>query len=183
MLSRLFLVIFLISFSFNHYALAKNDEKNIPVAFIDRDIIISEALSVKSIRTQLDDKRTTLQKDFSEREEELHKLEEELGKQKAILSSEAFEKKVADFKTKVSNLQQDISVKGSELENMYMNAMEIVYNKIKNISAKIAKENNINLVLFLMKKNQVFYSIDGTDISSEVLERLNKELPNIEIKK
>ena len=183
MLSRLFLFVFLTFFGFNNYALAKNDAKNIPVAFIDRDMIISEALSVKSIRTQLDNKKTVLQKDFAEREEELHNLEEELSKQKSILSSEAFESKVADFKSKVSNLQQDISNKGSELENMYMNAMEIVYNKIKNISASIAKENNISLVLFLMKKNQVFYSTDGIDISSEVLERLNKDLPHIEIKK
>ncbi|MGN7618798.1 MAG: OmpH family outer membrane protein [Ehrlichia sp.] len=153
------------------------------MAFVDRDMIMSDASSVKSIRAQLDDKRTALQKDFAEREEQLHKLEEELGKQKSILSSEAFEKKVADFKAKVSNLQQDISVKGSELENMYMNAMEIVYNKIKNISTKIAKENNIDVVLFLMRRNQVLYATDGIDFSNEVLERLNKELPSVEIKK
>ncbi|WP_395877771.1 OmpH family outer membrane protein [Ehrlichia muris] len=182
MRSRLFLIIFILLFGLNYQALAKNDQ-NIPVAFIDRDVIISEALSVKSIRTQLDDKRAELQKNFAAREEELHKMEEDLSKQKAILSAEAFEKKVADFKTKVSNLQQDISIKGSELENMYMNAMEMVYNKIKNISAKIAKEQNVNLILFLMKKNQVFYAADGIDFSKEVLERLNKELPNIEIKK
>ncbi|GAT75761.1 OmpH family outer membrane protein, partial [Ehrlichia ruminantium] len=48
---------------------------------------------------------------------------------------------------------------------------------------KIAKENNISLVLFLIKKNQVFYAADGIDFSSQVLERLNKELPNVEIKK
>ncbi|CEI84743.1 OmpH family outer membrane protein [Ehrlichia minasensis] len=179
---KLFLTIFILAIVLNQQALAKNDQ-NIPVAFIDRDIIISEALSVKSIRTQLDDKRAALQQDFAAREEELHKVEEELSKQKTILSSEAFEKKVADFKTKVSNLQQDISVKGAELENMYMNAMEMVYNKIKNISTKIAKEKNINLILFLIKKNQVFYATDGIDFSNEVLERLNKELPNIEIKK
>ncbi|ABD44672.1 outer membrane protein, OmpH family [Ehrlichia chaffeensis str. Arkansas] len=179
---RLFLAIFILLFGLSCQASAKNDQ-NIPVAFIDRDLIISEALAVKSIRTQLDNKREELQKDFSAREEELHKIEEDLSKQKAILSSEAFEKKVADFKIKVSNLQQDISVKGSELENMYMNAMEMVYNKIKNISAKIAKERSISLVLFLMKKNQVFYAADNIDFSNEVLEMLNKELPNIEIKK
>ncbi|GAT76691.1 OmpH family outer membrane protein [Ehrlichia ruminantium] len=179
---KLFLAIFIILFGVNFQAAAKNDQA-IPLAFIDRDVIISEAMSVKSIRTQLDEKRTELQKDFAAREEELHKLEEELSKQKSLLSPEAFEKKVTDFKTKVSDLQQEISVKGSELENMYMNAMEIVYNKIKNISSKIAKENNINLVLFLIKKNQVFYAADGIDFSSQVLERLNKELPNVEIKK
>ena len=179
---RLFLTIFILLFGLNCQALAKDDQ-NIHVAFIDRDLIISEALSVKSIRTQLDDKKAELQKSFGAREEELHKIEEDLGKQKAILSAEAFEKKVEDFKIKVSNLQQDISVKGSELENMYMNAMELVYSKIRNISAKIAKERNVSLVLFLMKKNQVFYAANGIDFSSEVLERLNKELPNIEIKK
>ncbi|QGR02893.1 OmpH family outer membrane protein [Ehrlichia ruminantium] len=179
---KLFLTTLLVLFGINFQAVAKSDQV-IPLAFIDRDVIISDALSVKSIRTQLDDKRTELQKDFAAREEELHKLEEELSKQKSLLSPEAFDKKVNDFKAKVSDLQQEISSKGSELENMYMNAMEIVYNKIKNISAKIAKENNISVVLFLVKKNQVFYAADGIDFSNQVLERLNKELPNVEIKK
>ena len=66
---KLFLIIFILATTLSNYALAKNDQ-NIPVAFIDRDIIISEALSVKSIRAQLDDKRAALQQDFAAREEE-----------------------------------------------------------------------------------------------------------------
>ena len=63
MRSKLFLTIFIILFGINFQAVAKNDQA-IPLAFIDRDVIISEAISVKSIRTQLDEKKEQSYKRF-----------------------------------------------------------------------------------------------------------------------
>ncbi|KJV69461.1 OmpH/Skp family outer membrane protein [Candidatus Neoehrlichia procyonis] len=172
-----YIMLFGIFYSFNAFAI---DNKS--MVFVNRDKIMTEALVVKDIRNQIDTRRSDLQKEFSHREENLHKDEDELAKQKSILSSEAFNAKVNEFKKKVEDLQKDITNKRSELENMYMSSMEQVYSKIKQISEDIAQKDNISLVLFLMD-NQVLFYDSSIDISSQVLNVLNKELSRVDIKK
>lgn len=150
------------------------------VLFIDADKILGEALVAKDIRSQLDRRRAELQGSFSSREERLRREEEDLIKQKSILSSEAFEAKVAEFKKSVESLNRDASVRMSELEGMFSNAMGQVYEKIQQISKRIAEENSSEIVLF-MSKGQASYINSDADISEKVLEILNKDLSRVSL--
>ncbi|QXK91627.1 OmpH family outer membrane protein [Neoehrlichia mikurensis] len=176
-LKILYIVLFVTFYGFSSFA---TDNKSI--LFVNRDKIMTEALVMKDIRSQIDARRSDLQKEFSNREESLHKDEDELAKQKSILSSEAFNAKVSEFKKKVDDLQKDITNKRSELENMYISSIEQVHDKIKQISEDIAKTSNTNIVLFLMD-NQVLFYDSNIDISNQVLSKLNKELSRVDIKK
>ncbi|ACZ48937.1 putative outer membrane protein OmpH [Anaplasma centrale str. Israel] len=146
--------------------------------FIDSERVLSEALVAKDIRAQLDRRRTELQGTFTRRGEELRKGEEELIKQKSILSSEAFDAKVAEFRKEVDSLNRDAAAKMSELEGMYSGAMEQVYGKIQQISKQLAGKFGATIVLFI-PKGQVAY-VEGTaDISEQVLETLNRDLSRV----
>ncbi|KAF2282090.1 hypothetical protein GH714_042914 [Hevea brasiliensis] len=149
-----------------------------PVLFIDSEKVLGEALVAKDIRAQLDRRRTELQSTFSRRGEELRKGEDELIKQKSILSSEAFEVKVAEFRKEVDSLNRDAAAKMSELEGMYSGAMEQVYNKVQQISKRLAGELGATIVFFI-PRGQVAYVEDSADISERVLEALNKDLSRV----
>ncbi|MGN7678284.1 MAG: OmpH family outer membrane protein [Anaplasma sp.] len=149
-----------------------------PVLFIDADKILGEALVAKNVRAQLDRKRTELQGIFTRRGEELRKSENELMKQKSILSSEAFDAKVAEFRKEVDALNRDAATKTSELEGMYGNAMGQVHDKIQQIAKSLAGELGATIVLF-MPRNQAAYVDAEADISEKVLETLNRDLSRV----
>ncbi|MCU7611273.1 OmpH/Skp family outer membrane protein [Anaplasma capra] len=148
------------------------------VLFIDSDKVMNEALVTKDIRAQLDRRRKELQGTFSRKGEELRKGEDELMKQKSILSSEAFDAKVAEFRKEVDSLNRDAATKMSELESIYSGAMEQVYNKIQQISKNLAGELGATIVLF-MPRSKAVYVEAGSDISDKVLETLNKDLSRV----
>ncbi|MGN7661518.1 MAG: OmpH family outer membrane protein [Anaplasma sp.] len=148
------------------------------VLFIDADKILGEALVAKDVRAQLDRKRTELQGTFVLRGEELRKSENELMKQKSILSSEAFDAKVTEFRKEVDALNRDAATKTSELEGMYGNAMGQVHDKIQQIAKNLAAELGATIVLF-MPRNQAVYVYAGADISEKVLETLNRDLSRV----
>lgn len=68
------------------------------------------------------------------------------------------------------------------LEESYRDAVESVFNKIKEVAKKTAEKNNIDLVLFISKKNQVLYSMDEVDLSDVVLNNINKKIPEFALK-
>ncbi|ASI47957.1 hypothetical protein AOV_04110 [Anaplasma ovis str. Haibei] len=175
---RRFLTLFFFVLLCSSGAGAEDASVSRPVLFIDSEKVLGEALVAKDIRAQLDRRRTELQSTFSRRGEELRKGEDELIKQKSILSSEAFEVKVAEFRKEVDSLNRDAAAKMSELEGMYSGAMEQVYNKVQQISKRLAGELGATIVFFI-PRGQVAYVEDSADISERVLEALNKDLSRV----
>ncbi|EOA62659.1 OmpH family outer membrane protein [Anaplasma phagocytophilum] len=151
-----------------------------PVLFVDSDRVLSEALVAKDIRAQLDRRRTEMQGAFAHRGEKLRKEEEDLVKQKGILSSEAFEVKVMEFRQAVEAMNKDVETKMSELEVMYGNAIAQVYDKIQKISELQAAEKGASVVLF-MSRGQASYVDEKADITEKILETLNKDLSRVSL--
>ncbi|WP_339048438.1 OmpH family outer membrane protein [Candidatus Mesenet endosymbiont of Phosphuga atrata] len=151
-------------------------------AIVDRDKIISESLAFQSIKKQVDSEQATLQEDSSKQEEELHKIKQEISKQQDILSEEAFSQKMREFNESVLKVQQDLSQKNMELRESYIATVKEVLSEVKNIASNIAGEENIGLVLFISKEEQVFYARNEVDISDKAIKILNKKMPSIDIK-
>lgn len=70
----------------------------------------------------------------------------------------------------------------SHLEEGYRDAVEDIFNKIKEVAKKTAEKNSIDLVLFLPKKNQILYSMDRIDLSDVLLKDINKEMREFTLK-
>ncbi|GHM58470.1 MAG: hypothetical protein sL5_05980 [Candidatus Mesenet longicola] len=159
-----------------------SNKECVKFAIVDRDKVISESLAFQSIKKQVDSEQATFQEDSSKQEEELHKVKQEISKQQDILSEEAFSQKMREFNESVLKVQQDLSQKNMELRESYIAAVKEVLSEVKNIASNIAEGENIGLVLFVSKEEQVFYAKDEIDISDKTIKVLNKKMPSIDIK-
>ncbi|CAH2209265.1 jg24760 [Pararge aegeria aegeria] len=146
---------------------------NTKAAIIDSDKVINESLALQNIQQQIKEQNSRLQKEFENELEKFKPSKEEFD----LLSEEAKKEKTEQFSKHTVSVRDNYAKKMSHLEENYREAVESVFNKIKEVAKRTAEKNNIDLVLFISKKNQVLYSMDEVDLSDVVLKNVNKEIP------
>ncbi len=148
------------------------------VAVVDIQKIVEESKAAKKISEKVKDKREQYQKEVTDEEESLRKQDKDLLKQKEVLSDKAFEQKAKDFRNRVVEAQKMVQARRSLLEKAYAESMEKIRDKTVAIIESIAKKRGFVAAL---PKSQVLFAVEGSDISDEVLEKLNDELPSVKV--
>ncbi|MCM1002412.1 OmpH/Skp family outer membrane protein [Wolbachia pipientis] len=179
-------VIVLVIFLFVGYKVVKHQPKgalNIKVAIIDSDKVISESLALQNIQQQIKEQSSGLQQEFESELEKFKPSKEEFE----LLSEEAKKERTEQFDKRALSTRDSYAKKMLYLEKSYRDAVDSIFNKIKEIAKETAEKNNIDLVLFLSKKNQVLYfmdeaDLDKVDLSDVVLKNINKEIPELALK-
>lgn len=171
-------VIALIISLFVGYKFVGYQPQNTKAAIIDSDKVINESLALQNIQQQIKEQNSRLQQEFESELEKLKPSKEEFE----LLSEEAKKEKTEQFNKHTVNTRDNYAKKMLHLEESYRDAIESVFNKIKEVAKKTAEKNNIDLVLFISKKNQVLYSMDEVDLSDMVLNNINKEIPEFALK-
>ncbi|KDB19448.1 OmpH family outer membrane protein [Wolbachia endosymbiont of Glossina morsitans morsitans] len=171
-------VIALIISLFVGYKLVGYQPQNTKAAIIDSDKVINESLALQNIQQQIKEQNSRLQQEFESELEKLKPSKEEFE----LLSEEAKKEKTEQFNKHTVNTRDNYAKKMLHLEESYRDAVESVFNKIKEVAKKTAEKNNIDLVLFISKKNQVLYSMDEVDLSDVVLNNINKKIPEFALK-
>ncbi|WP_395463037.1 OmpH family outer membrane protein [Wolbachia endosymbiont of Cantharis cryptica] len=151
---------------------------NIKAVIIDSDKVINESLALQSIQQQIKEQNSRLQQEFESELEKFKPSKEEFE----LLSEEAKKEKTEQFNKYAISARDNYAKKMSYLEESYRDAVDSIFNKIKEVAKKTAEKNNIDLVLFISKKNQVLYSMDEVDLSDVVLKNINKEIPEFTLK-
>ncbi|MBA8770555.1 OmpH family outer membrane protein [Wolbachia pipientis] len=171
-------VIALIISLFVGYKFVGYQPQNTKAAIIDSDKVINESLALQNIQQQIKEQNSRLQQEFESELEKLKPSKEEFE----LLSEEAKKEKTEQFNKHTVNTRDNYAKKMLHLEESYRDVVESVFNKIKEVAKKTAEKNNIDLVLFISKKNQVLYSMDEVDLSDVVLNNINKEIPEFALK-
>ncbi|OWZ25655.1 OmpH family outer membrane protein [Wolbachia endosymbiont of Wuchereria bancrofti] len=174
-------VIALVISLFAGYKVVKHQPQsvlNIKVAIIDSDKVINESLALHNIQQQIKEQNSKLQQEFENELDKLKPSKEELE----LLSEEAKKERAEQFNKLALSARDNYTKKMSYLEESYRDAVDSVFNKIKEVAKKTAEKNNIDLVLFISKKNQVLYSMNEIDLSDVVLKNINKEIPEFTLK-
>ncbi|MDM8335163.1 OmpH/Skp family outer membrane protein [Wolbachia pipientis] len=151
---------------------------NTKVAIIDSDKVINESLALQNIQQQIKEQSSKLQQEFESELENFKSPKEEFE----LLSEEAKKERTEQFNKHAISAKDNYAKKMSHLEENYRDAVDSIFNKIKEVAKKAAEKNNTDLVLFISKKNQVLYSMDEVDLSDTVLKNINKEVPKLIIK-
>lgn len=172
-LSSLALVALLISAP----AFAEDAKQSIAVVNIQQ--IMREATAAKSVREQLESKQKSFQADITKKEEALQKEDQELAKQQSVLSKSAFAEKAKAFRAKATEVQKEVQAKKALLDSGFEHALNDIQKSVNEIIADLAKEKGFTLAL---PSSQVLYADEKMDISKEVLDRLNKKLPKLDVK-
>lgn len=149
------------------------------IAVVNVQQIMQDSAAAKSATTQLKDKQKSFQDEIKKKDDALQKEEKELVKQKDALSQEAFEKKAHAFRNKVTDVQKEVQSKKALLDNAYGRALGEIQKVTSEIIADLAKEKGFSVAI---PTSQLLYADNKIDISAEVLERLNKKLPKLNVK-
>lgn len=148
------------------------------VAVVNIQEIMHSSTAAKSVKEQLDAKRKSFQTEMSRKEAELQKEDQALGQQRSLLSPEAFDKKLKEFKAKANGAQKEVQTKGGELDSAVSASLNQIQKAIGEIVDDLAKQRGYTLV---ETTSQLLYADPKLDITQDVLTRLNKKLPKVSV--
>jgi outer membrane protein len=148
------------------------------VAVIDYQRILRDAAAAKSIREQIEARRTAYQEEVSKEEQRLYEADKSFAKQRSVLSPEAFAEKRSEFEQEVAGVQRLVQERRRELDRLSAAALNEVKRALIEIVTSIAEERGFNLVL---PTSEVLFFARDLDLTEEVLAKLNARLPELRL--
>ena len=140
-----------------------------------------DAAAMKSIRGQMEAQRKSYQGTIAKLENELREGNKELQRKRAILSPEAFGQERDKLQQRAAEVQREVQKIRRTLERAVNVATGEVQKRVLEVISKITVERGANLVL---PHELVVFFRDGQnlDITKDVLGRVDKELPQVQLK-
>ena len=176
MFKKLYILIFIFisSISFSTSLNAQSD-----IAVIDVVTLLKDSKAAVSMRDQLNE----IAKKYTEQEKkkagDIRKKEEELLRQKKTLTPEAFSDRKNAFEKNVIEFNKDRDAKRKALSKAERDSITKIEEVVEKVVQEIQKKDNITIVV---RKSAVILSDPSIDITSKVVEALNKEISTIDVK-
>lgn len=148
------------------------------VAVLDYQYVMRESAAAQDIRRQIQTYREAYQKDISGDESALRQEEQALKQQKAVLTPEAFDEKRQVFERKVIDVQRQVQDRSRQLDRSFNAAMGKVQEAVVPIVSDLTTKMGFNVVV---DKSQVLFAKKALDITQQVVEELDKRLPQVEV--
>ncbi len=149
------------------------------MAVVDLERIMKESTAGKSVREQLDSRRTTYQQQVAADERKLRDAEQALIKERATLNAEQFDTKRREFETQARAAQQRVQERARALDAAFSEALGTIKQNVAQIVAELAKARSVNVVV---DKSQVIVVESSLDLTTAVLEQLNRKLARVEVR-
>jgi Skp family chaperone for outer membrane proteins len=149
------------------------------VALVDVQRVVADSAAGKSMLAQLEGERKKIRDQLARLEEELKNKDNELRRQRSILSQDAFNEQ-AQTLARTQAEDQRIAQERQEAFNKGANdAQAVIYDNMRDVIQQISGERRIGLVL---RKDLVLALADkNTDITDDVIQRLNTKLPSVTV--
>jgi outer membrane protein len=148
------------------------------IAVLDVERVRRSAQAVKTIHTQLgtyvDAYRTETQKE----EQEIRTAQEELARKRLIVTPEAYAEERRKLEEQLIRAQGRVQERRQSLERVNVEAMQQVQDVLGRIVGDVASEQQLTLIL---RKDQVVFMKPDLEITDQVLQRLDKQLPSVNI--
>ena len=149
------------------------------VAYLDMKYILNNSKAGKGAQDFLKKSLKEKQKNFKATEETLKKEERSLLEKKDSMSKEEYKKNTDTLRKKVIAYQSDRRSSLDKIAQLRLDARSKLIKKLNPILASYLEENNISLVID--KKDVVLGNTD-LDITKIIVDKLNKELPSLNLK-
>ena len=149
------------------------------VVVLDLKLVLNTSKAGKGAQDYLQKSFKDNQKKFTDMENKLKKDENDLLNQKANITKEEYIKKSDNLRKKVIDYQSQRRSSLDKIAKQRAEARKALLEKITPILDNYIKENNVSIVID--KKNVI--GGDATlDITDVIIEKLNKELPSLNLK-
>ena len=149
------------------------------IVYLDMTFILNNSKAGKGAQDFLQKTFKDKQKQFANNEKMLKKEEEDLLSKRGDLTSEEYQKKSNELRKKVIDYQGERRSALEKITRQRAEARETLLEKLDPIVNSYIKENNIS---FVIDKKNVLGGQSDLDITKVVIEKLNKELPSLNIK-
>ena len=149
------------------------------IVVLDMKFVLNNSKAGKGAQDFLKKTLAQKQKKFQEMEKSLKKEENDLLAKKTVLSKEEYTKKSDTLRKKVIDYKSEMRTSFDKIATLRAKSRETLIKKIEPILDTYIKEENITLVID--KKNMLGGSLEH-DITNIIVERLNKELPSLDLK-
>ena len=151
----------------------------VSLAVVDFRGVLAKSEAARNIRSAVDERRQELRKYFLEVENSLRDEQKDLSKKRSIVTAEAFEQRARKLKEKAQSAQKLAQTSNQKLKKSFDQAMDKVQKELLRIVAEVAEEAGVGVVLF---RSAIVIAVKKLDISKEVLQRLNKKLPEVKVR-
>ena len=171
-LVRFFVVTFLLLI----YTHASAEQK---IAYLDMKFVLNNSKAGKGAQDYLQKSFKENQQKFLDEENALKKKENDLLAQKTILTKKEYQKKSDDLRKKVIDYQSQRRTALEKITSQRAEARQKLLEKLDPIMKAYIKENDISLII---DRKNVLIGNANLDITSIIVEKLNKEFPSLNIK-
>lgn len=159
-------------------ALAQGALKPATIAIIDSRRLFSESKVSGDIRQQLTKVSQQYATEENNVKDKLLKEKDELDKQRGLLVQEAFEEKYNDLKRRADQLNRQADLHQKQINVAQMRANRELQKVLNPIIKQVAEQRGASIIL---EQSQIVWQTDGLDITSAIIELLDKQLPSLKV--
>ncbi|MCX7704724.1 MAG: OmpH family outer membrane protein [bacterium] len=157
---------------FSATPVAKDVPKTLKVGYVNIEMVFDQYKKTAESRDEFDKERENQQKEIVKKQEELRKAQELYEKQKDVLKPE--EKKKSE--EEIQKLQQEFyNFVGSANQKLEEKKNQLIEARLKEIQDAIKDFAIKEKYDFILNSQAVFYGPEGSDITQQVINFLNKE--------
>ena len=162
------ILIITIFFTFINPSISKEN-----IAFVNVDYLIQNSNIGKKLLANINDKDKKNLDNLKEKNKILQDLESSIKKKKNVISDEAYNKEVIDFKKKFQEFSKEKNKIVKEFNVFKKKEIENIFKKINPIINNYMEENSVNL---LFDSKNIFMGAKKLNLTDDVLKKINNEL-------
>ncbi|MDC0922232.1 OmpH family outer membrane protein [Candidatus Pelagibacter sp.] len=165
--NRLILII-TIFFSFTNASISKEN-----IGFVNVDYLIQNSNIGKKLLANINDKDKKNLDNLKKKNQILQDLESSIKKKKNVISDEAYNKEVIDFKKKFQEFSKEKNKIVQEFNIFKKKEIKNIFKKINPIINDYMEENSVNL---LFDSKNIFMGVKKLNLTEDILKKINNEL-------
>ena len=165
--NRLILII-TIFFSFTNASISKEN-----IGFVNVDYLIQNSNIGKKLLANINDKDKKNLDNLKKKNQILQDLESSIKKKKNVISDEAYNKEVIDFKKKFQEFSKEKNKIVQEFNIFKKKEIKNIFKKINPIINDYMEENSVNL---LFEYKNIFMGAKKLKLTEDILKKINNEL-------
>jgi len=173
---KYFVKLFVITSMLFVYTNASAEQK---IVYMDLNLILNNSKAGKEAQDFLKNSFKNNQKKFTNTEKALKKEENDLLEKKDVVEPEVYKAKVDDLRKKVMEYQSKRKETLNKISKLRTESREKLVKKLDPMVSAYIKENNIS---FVLNKKVVLGAQTGLDITEIIINKLNKDLPSLNLK-
>ena len=148
------------------------------IGIVDVPRALKDSKAWKGVRPEIDRMRSEFQKSVKVQEQRLRKAEQELARQRAVLAPEAFAEKRRAFSQEARKVQANVQTRRRQLDRAVNGTKNEILKNLIVVAKEVAEAKKLKI---LLEKRLVFISVTSLDLTKEIIERLDKKLPVVQI--